>query len=488
MNSTAKILFILTLLSFLFLLGCVQDKNTYLIKNTSLENIIDSNLSGASGEVPFVNQDGNSLKVSPNLTYDESQSLLELLNGNGEPFCNGSLNTECFNFLNDEASCGEWNSCTWVPNSYCANSYSDPACYGIETLDCSTLDQATCENYPAYYDCYWDGATCNSQGYGCINMSGDVDACLYFGCSTEYCSDFITQPNCEFEQQSGSCYWQNDSYCDGFLTCSQPTQSACDNIFGLTGECVWDLNVYVSKVKAGQVEMDANFGTPPAVVDSNTKVDNLNCDLLDGLNYTAFQTAGSYVTYTNSLGGRFAIFNSVSNIRSYTDMRYSTSGGYFLVTGLNGLGTDGKFGTSTAGNTQVGSYHDKPVDFLQNNSVVASIKTNDDFAFVGEIVPNANNGSAIGNTSYQWSDIFLAEGGVINWDNGDATLTQTGNKVVLAGAGLGVTDLNTNNLFVNGLKGIDLNARILKDTNHITSTNTYCDLNFVEGVLIAGNC
>lgn len=65
------------------------------------------------------------------------------------------------------------------------------------------------------------------------------------------------------------------------------------------------------------------------------------------------------------------------------------------------------------------------------------------------LVPDANDGAALGTTALQFSDLFLAEGGVINWDNGDVTLTQTGNNLVLAGgefsfgantAGFDVTD------------------------------------------------
>lgn len=50
--------------------------------------------------------------------------------------------------------------------------------------------------------------------------------------------------------------------------------------------------------------------------------------------------------------------------------------------------------------------------------------------------PAANDGTALGTTALQFSDLFLAEGGVINWDNGDATLTQVGDAVTLAGAAL----------------------------------------------------
>ena len=55
------------------------------------------------------------------------------------------------------------------------------------------------------------------------------------------------------------------------------------------------------------------------------------------------------------------------------------------------------------------------------------------------ITPASNDGAAIGTTALQFSDLFLAEGGVINWDNGDATLTQVGNSVTLDGAAFLVT-------------------------------------------------
>lgn len=50
------------------------------------------------------------------------------------------------------------------------------------------------------------------------------------------------------------------------------------------------------------------------------------------------------------------------------------------------------------------------------------------------LVPDVNDGAYLGTSSAAFSDLFLAEGGVINWDNGDATLTQTGNVLALAGA------------------------------------------------------
>jgi len=51
-------------------------------------------------------------------------------------------------------------------------------------------------------------------------------------------------------------------------------------------------------------------------------------------------------------------------------------------------------------------------------------------------LPDANDGAALGTTALQFSDVFLAEGGVINWDNGDVTVTQSGNTLTVAGGSL----------------------------------------------------
>lgn len=69
-----------------------------------------------------------------------------------------------------------------------------------------------------------------------------------------------------------------------------------------------------------------------------------------------------------------------------------------------------------------------------------------------ELRPEANDGLALGTSAVSFSDLFLAEGGVINWDNGDITLTQTGNELVLAGGNL---DIGTNILRIAGNIDID---------------------------------
>lgn len=89
----------------------------------------------------------------------------------------------------------------------------------------------------------------------------------------------------------------------------------------------------------------------------------------------------------------------------------------------------------------------------------------------GNWSPNTTNVGALGTASLQWADLFLAEGGVINWDNGDATLTQTGNSLVLAGADLAVPTKTPSSASDTGVAGT-----IAWDASYIyvcTATNTW---------------
>jgi hypothetical protein len=55
-------------------------------------------------------------------------------------------------------------------------------------------------------------------------------------------------------------------------------------------------------------------------------------------------------------------------------------------------------------------------------------------SFVGTITPGSNDGGALGNTTNQWSDLFLATGGVINFNNGNYTVTHTAGVLTFSGA------------------------------------------------------
>ena len=56
----------------------------------------------------------------------------------------------------------------------------------------------------------------------------------------------------------------------------------------------------------------------------------------------------------------------------------------------------------------------------------------------GAIAPSTSDGNALGTTSLMFSDLFLASGSVVNFNNGDVTLTHASNTLVLAGGSLDV--------------------------------------------------
>ncbi len=59
------------------------------------------------------------------------------------------------------------------------------------------------------------------------------------------------------------------------------------------------------------------------------------------------------------------------------------------------------------------------------------------------LYPYTTDGLTLGTSAKQWSDLFLAEGGVINWDNGDMTMTQAGNVLTIAGGDVKLDNLET---------------------------------------------
>ncbi len=122
----------------------------------------------------------------------------------------------------------------------------------------------------------------------------------------------------------------------------------------------------------------------------------------DGNSGEFLQTNGSGVLTWAAASGGSGITVGTTTITSGTNTRilYNNSGvvGEYLVTGT---------GTTAVLSTSPG--------------------------FTTAANPVSNDGAALGTTALQWSDLFLAEGGVINWDNGDVTLTQTGDNLKVDG-------------------------------------------------------
>lgn len=53
------------------------------------------------------------------------------------------------------------------------------------------------------------------------------------------------------------------------------------------------------------------------------------------------------------------------------------------------------------------------------------------------LLPGSNDGAALGSGSFAFSDLFLASGGVINWNNGDVLITHSSNSLAITGMAAG---------------------------------------------------
>ena len=145
-------------------------------------------------------------------------------------------------------------------------------------------------------------------------------------------------------------------------------------------------------------------------------------------------TLGTNDFFTLTTGGNLTISGSITS-------GTLTSGRLALV-GTAGLLTDDSGITYSSGVITATGFSG-PL----NGTVGATTATTGTFTTLTvntEAVPDANDGAPLGTSSAAWSDLFLAEGGVINWDSGDVTITQTGDELDFAGAATGYNfDSNT---------------------------------------------
>ncbi len=80
-----------------------------------------------------------------------------------------------------------------------------------------------------------------------------------------------------------------------------------------------------------------------------------------------------------------------------------------------------------------------------------------------ELSPNTSDGIALGTSSKMWSDLFLASGAVINFNNGDITATHSSNTLTIAGGTLATAALTASTGVFSGILKTD-------DATEATST------------------
>ncbi len=120
--------------------------------------------------------------------------------------------------------------------------------------------------------------------------------------------------------------------------------------------------------------------------------------------------------------------------RNSSNQDYTNNADGWDLTG----GTTPRKLTVSGGDVSIAGSGSAVITFPASTATLATLaltETLSNKSFSTALLPSITDGAAIGSTTFQWSDLFLAEGSVINWDNGDVTLTQTNNVLAVGGGG-----------------------------------------------------
>ena len=92
---------------------------------------------------------------------------------------------------------------------------------------------------------------------------------------------------------------------------------------------------------------------------------------------------------------------------------------------------------------EVGRDDDNLIDFGTDNKIIFKVEGVNDLELIQDsLKPISSNGIALGTSTSHWSDLFLASGGVINFNNGDVTITHAANSLTIAGGNITASNIS----------------------------------------------
>lgn len=246
-----------------------------------------------------------------------------------------------------------------------------------------------------------------------------------------------------------------------------------------------------------------NEGTEQASVATTTSKYALNVVS----NGSVPATAVMYVNVGTD-GFRNGIVFASDALTNATDPLINITDGEFNVTRDGDLTAAGGMrvgftGTPTDDRLEVGDatfYLDNPsavpAIIFDTNDSIRYDRTNNQWIFAtggndGPVIrqniifPSANDNIALGAAGVAFSDLFLAEGGVINWDSGDVTITQSGNSLTVAGGNLIFPGTGTNDSAAAGIVGEIIESTVL--VGSVVALTTATSANVTSISLTAGD-
>ena len=164
---------------------------------------------------------------------------------------------------------------------------------------------------------------------------------------------------------------------------------------------------------------------------------------LSNTDYLSNETRNALIEFTGTPGGAF---NVVVPLAEKLWVFKNSTNGAMTVKGATGTGIAVAVGTSRwlyCDGTNVldaltGTLATQTASSVAITGGTVTGLTNLTLAS-GAATPATNNAAALGTGALAWADLFLASGGVINFDNGDVTITEGTNTLAFAGASSGYT-------------------------------------------------
>jgi len=147
-----------------------------------------------------------------------------------------------------------------------------------------------------------------------------------------------------------------------------------------------------------------------------------------------------------------------------------------------GIGTASKYWASAyidtiyVGAGKVGRDADNNLDFSTDNNIFFKINGGNEIVMdANRIYPAVNGGSILGHPSYQWADLFLHDGAVINFNNGEVTMTHSGSgDFTIASADDLRLEAGGNDVVLRGASSVEY-GRLTNNSGSLTIQNTTAD-------------
>ena len=228
---------------------------------------------------------------------------------------------------------------------------------------------------------------------------------------------------------------------DGVLTITSDTTVDINGAVVFDGAITGATNITLSgELNAATLDVSGN-----ADIDGTLEADAYTVDGTTLAEYIA-DTAGAMFS-SNTETGIAATYQDGDNT-----IDLAISAAQTTITSL--FATDIKIGEDDQ--TKIDFEDANTINFYANNAKEVVLAEN-------SISPGTSDGTALGTTSLMWSDLFLASGSVINFNNGDITLTHSSNTLTAAGGTVATAALTTSTIVASGIVKTD-------DTTNATST------------------